>query len=234
MRLYFLTSFIALGLASKLLSEVIHEIVGHGLFVAVFGGRLTSINISATWPYKLSGVTFEQSSGGFSDWELAIVYASGIMACLLISLILQVLLLTKLSRMLHWLPALFLFWISFWTSINAAGYLFIGGIAPFGDISQLINLEVFSKTASLFSGLAAFVICFISLSKILNDLLKKNDIFSQSLWPIAIFWLIIPLITLCYVLGYNASVMYIAISFIPSLGFSGYILLFSRSYEKTS
>ena len=54
----FLTVFLSLGFITKILGEVVHEVMGHGLFVLAFGGRISSINISLLLPYELSHIGF--------------------------------------------------------------------------------------------------------------------------------------------------------------------------------
>jgi len=77
-----LVVFTTTGFLMKILSEVIHEVAGHGLFVYILGGEVTSVHISILWPYSLSYVTFKPPPGGFDRWENCLVYASGILVCL--------------------------------------------------------------------------------------------------------------------------------------------------------
>jgi len=46
----------ASGFVMKILSEVVHEVFGHGLFVLLFGGEITGLRISVLWPYELSRI----------------------------------------------------------------------------------------------------------------------------------------------------------------------------------
>ena len=69
----FLMVFLSLGFVTKILGEVVHEVMGHGLFVVAFGGRITSIKISLLWPYELSGIGFATPTGGFLPWQRILV-----------------------------------------------------------------------------------------------------------------------------------------------------------------
>jgi len=54
-RLFVLAFFIA-GFLMKIVGEVVHELLGHGSFVLLFGGQVTDFYISLIWPYELSYV----------------------------------------------------------------------------------------------------------------------------------------------------------------------------------
>ena len=64
-------------------------------------------------------------------------------------LIAQAFLLSRLSRRMHWLLSSTLLWLAFWTFINPAGYLIMGGIEPFGDIANLISAGFMTQTIAL-------------------------------------------------------------------------------------
>jgi len=45
-RMKFLSIFLSIGFITKILGEVIHEVMGHGLFILLFGGTVTRVHIS--------------------------------------------------------------------------------------------------------------------------------------------------------------------------------------------
>ena len=109
----FLMVFLPLGFVAKILGEVVHEVMGHGLFVVAFGGRITNINISLLWPYKLSGIGFSHPPGGFQPWQEILVDGGGIIICLAVSFIVQLILLLSFSKRGNWVVSSMLFWLAF-------------------------------------------------------------------------------------------------------------------------
>ncbi len=135
-RAQFLSLFLFVGFIMKILGELIHEIMGHGLFVLLFGGTITKVNIALLWPYELSSIRFSPPANGFAPWQEAWIAGGGILICLIISYLLQLFL---SSRKSSWPISISLFWLAFWTFINPVGYLIMGGTKPFGDVADLIN-----------------------------------------------------------------------------------------------
>ena len=80
----FLTVFLSLGFITKILGEVVHEVMGHGLFVLAFGGRITNVSISLLWPYELSQIGFAAPTHGFQPWQEVLVDGGGILMCLIV------------------------------------------------------------------------------------------------------------------------------------------------------
>ena len=218
----YLVIFLCFGFIAKVVSEFVHEVLGHGLFVLLFGGRITRVHISFLWPYTLSGIGYDPPQGGFESWQKPWIYGGGILVCLLVTFLLQTLLYFRRIRD-HHLSTL-LYWLSFWTFLNPTGYLIMGGMRPFGDIWQLISAGVLTQASSIGLGLLLFLITFYSLSKILKDLILQAGIIEdigELDFFLSLFWLIIPLITVLALMGlpFLGSSFYIAlsISFIPSI-----------------
>ena len=46
----------------KVLGEVVHEVMGHGVFVLLFGGDIIRVHIAFLWPYEFSYIS---SNGSF-------------------------------------------------------------------------------------------------------------------------------------------------------------------------
>jgi hypothetical protein len=213
----FLVAFLPMGFVAKILGEVVHEVMGHGLFVVVFGGRITNINISLLWPYKLSSIGFSAPLGGFQPWQEVLVDGGGIIMCLVVSFILQLILLLNLSKKGNLLVSSMLFWLAFWTFINPAGYLVMGGIEPFGDITNLISAGVMTQQLAFILGLILFLVNLLSLSIILRNVLRKAEINEDAKWSIVLFWLIVPLLTLFSVAGLGQPLVIALLGFIPLL-----------------
>jgi hypothetical protein len=213
----FLTVFLSLGFITKILGEVVHEVMGHGLFVVAFGGRITNVSISLLWPYKLSGIGFAPPPSGFQPWQEVLIDGGGILMCLVVSFILQLILLLSLSKRAHWVVSSALFWLAFWTFINAAGYLVVGGIRPFGDIADLISAGVMTKELAFILGLLIFLVSLFSLSIILRNVLRKAGVKQEPRWSIVLFWLIVPLLTLFSVVGQGQPLLIALLGFIPVL-----------------
>ena len=221
----FLMVFLPLGFLAKILGEVVHEIMGHGLFVVAFGGRVTSISISLLWPYELSYIGYAPPSGGFQIWQQILVDGGGILMCLLVSFILQIILLLSYSKRGNWVVSSMLFWLSFWTFINPAGYLVVGGMKPFGDVANLISEGVMTQEIAFILGLLIFLVNLFSLSKILRNVLRKAGVNKDPRWSIVLFWLIVPLLTLVNVVGEGRPSYIAFLGFIPVLAACAGLLL---------
>ena len=213
----FLMVFLPLGFITKILGEVVHEIMGHGLFVLAFGGRITSVSISLLWPYKLSHIGFAPPSGGFLPWQQALVDGGGILMCLIVSFILQAILLSSFSKRGNWVVSSALFWLAFWTFINPAGYLVVGGIKPFGDVASLISAGVMTQELAFILGLSIFLVNLFTLSTILRNVLRKAMVNKEARWSIVLFWLIVPVLTLFNVAGHGQPLLIALLGFIPVL-----------------
>lgn len=221
----FLMAFLSLGFVAKILGEVVHEVMGHGLFAVAFGGRITSVSISLLWPYELSHIGFAPPSGGFLPWQEVLVDGGGILMCLVVSFIIQLILLLSFSKRGNWVVSSMLFWLAFWTFINPAGYLVVGGIKPFGDVANLISAGVMTQELALILGLLIFLVSLFTLSIILRNLLRKARVNQEARWSIVLFWLIVPLLTLASVVGQGRPLLIAFLGFIPVLAACAGLLL---------
>lgn len=132
----FLASFAVIGFIMKIAAELVHEVLGHSLLVLLFGGEIEGLYISVLWPYDFSYAWWSLPNA--TPLQLAWIYASGILACLILSFLIQVFLFWKCKVCLHFKVALF--WLAFWTFVSSASYLLIGGLTPFGDLKELVRL----------------------------------------------------------------------------------------------
>ena len=213
--LFFIT-FLTTCFVAKIAAEFVHEVCGHGFFVLLFGGTIRTIYISILWPYEMSYISWSLPSGVTSE-QMAWIYGGGILACLCISFLIQAFLLVK--KGIPWHFALTLFWLAFWAFINSTGYLIIGGLTPFGDIRELIRLEVLTNTLSLMIGFIIFIVGFVALSWILRKILAEIFPLKKASLGLVLFWLIIPTLVLVMLVSpeRGLQVAYFPLAFIPVL-----------------
>ncbi|MDI6905371.1 MAG: hypothetical protein QMD13_07810 [Candidatus Bathyarchaeia archaeon] len=149
--------------------------------------------------------------------QMAWIYGGGILACLCVSFLTQVFL--TLKKKTSWYFLTTLFWLALWTLINSTGYLVIGGLAPFGDILELIALGALTKHLSLALGVVVFATGFVVLSWILRGFLAGEFPFKRASLGVPFFWLMIPLLGAVMLAGPERSfqVAYLPLMFIPSL-----------------
>ena len=207
--------FVILCFVTKIFSEFLHEVCGHGLFVLLFGGTINSVYINLLWPYGFS-YTYWSFTGEISFLQMALIYVGGILTGLCVSFIIQTVLLWK--KRIGWYWTISLFWLAFWTFISSAGYLVIGGITCFGDVKELIALGVLSRYSSLFIGLLSFAIGFVMLSWILRKTFMEVCSFKKATLGVSLFWLIIPTLVVIIILSPELSLGwdYFPLSFIPT------------------
>jgi hypothetical protein len=212
-RVKFLIEFFFLAFVMKIIGEFVHEVMGHGFFVLLFGGKIVRVYISLLWPYELSNIVW---NGNFEAWQMPWIDGGGILVCLIVSCALQISLLLRIVR--DWRFSSPLFWLSFWTFLNPTGYLIMGGIRPFGDVAALIREGALTQETSIVMGLIMFLAAFFSLSKIFRDILLNIGIVRRIRdlrISLSLFWLLIPLTTAMTLIGLKQPLFYLPVSFIP-------------------
>ena len=212
-RAKFFGVFLMLAFVMKIIGEFVHEVMGHGFFVLLFGGKIVRVHISLLWPYEFSSIGW---NGNIQSWQRAWIDGGGILVCLIVSLVLQTLLILRIMDDWHFSSPLF--WLSFWAFLNPTGYLILGGITPFGDVAALIAEGVLTQGSSLVIGLTIFLVAFFSLSKIFRDLLLSVDMIrnvTDLRISLSLFWLLIPLTTAITLIGREQPLFYLPVSFIP-------------------
>ena len=192
----FLTVFFIYGFLTKLISETLHE-VGHGIFVMAFGGKVLKIFISVLWPLQRSWIRWRLPEN-IGSWELSLIYAGGILTCLVVSFSLQAYLHLKKNP---WIISLPLAWLSFWCFLNGVGYLILGGLVSYGDIRELIKLGCLTNISSIVIGLILFAIGFPSLSKIFFNVFSGKFSKKGSMIASMLFWMQIPVYCFIFLLS---------------------------------
>lgn len=208
--------FVVGAFVTKLIVELVHEILGHGLFVLLFGGQITGMYISVLWPYEFSRIDWS-FPGTIGSTQLAWIYAGGILVCLCASFLTQIFLILKSK--IRWYLALTLFWFAFWAIANSTGYLIIGGLSPFGDVYELIRLGVLTQLLSIFVGLVFFGVGFVALSWILRKTMLEIFSIKNASLGVTSFWFIIPALVTVMLANpeRGLQVAYIPLTFIPVL-----------------
>ncbi|MGM0686125.1 MAG: hypothetical protein ACQET3_04080 [Promethearchaeati archaeon] len=173
----------------KIVSEAFHEILGHGFFVLLLGGSIRNVYLSVFWPYELSHISWSIPSLDTS--QLVLLYGGGILVTALTSLLLQIILLVFQPNWKYTIP---LTWLAFWCLVNAAGYLVVGGVFPFGDVAVLMNLDAISAFQSLLIGTGLLVVGFFSISHIQRKALQPI-LPAQAAYGNIIMWGIVLLVT---------------------------------------
>ena len=133
--------------------------------------------------------------------------------------------LLSFSKRANWVVSSTLFWLAFWTFINPAGYLVIGGLKPFGDVANLISAGGMTQELAFILGLLIFLVNLFTLSIILRNVLRKAGVNKEARWSIVLFWLIVPLLTLVSVVGLGQPLLIALLGFIPVLAACAGLLL---------
>jgi hypothetical protein len=209
-----LAFFVATGLITKVVAEIMHEVGGHGFYVLLFGGRVLGVHISLLWPLQSSYIWWSLPDLG--SLEQALVMGGGILNCVIVSFILQLFL---FLRPQPWRLAVPLLWFAFWNYISSAGYLLSGGFGAFGDVAELIKMGFLTGVSSFLLGLAVFIFGYLLLSIVLRRLLRSLVSAKRLGYAIAGFWITTALVVTLTVFNpqVKAPPVLIAVGFIPTL-----------------
>ncbi|MFQ6053347.1 MAG: hypothetical protein ACE5OO_03845 [Candidatus Bathyarchaeia archaeon] len=169
------------------MAEFVHEVLGHCLFVYLFGGRVTEIFISPLAPYIPSRLVWEVA--GTPLLEKALIASAGIAASLAVSFIIQI---VQSRRALRPELMVALFWVSFWTFVNTVAYMIIGLVLPFGDIEILMQLGVVSNLQLGVSGLIVAIPGLYLISKRLTEILSRIFLPGNVELFVTLFWILLP------------------------------------------
>lgn len=227
----FIAVFLVSGFFMKVVSEFVHEFFGHGLPNLLLGGTIEELHISVWWPYEFSYIKM-QVPDTITFPQMVWLSAGGIITCAIVSFLTQAFLLFK--RKIAWYSAIVGFWFAFWTLVNSAGYLIIGGVTPFGDVYGLIMYGVLTNFLAIIIGGTMFFIGFVALSWILRKTLRNAFSLKKASLGVFLFWFIIPVLVAIMLISpdYQLSVQFslFPLTFIPALASFGleYFLFLSK------
>ncbi|RLI10237.1 hypothetical protein DRO42_01980 [Candidatus Bathyarchaeota archaeon] len=185
---WLLLLFVALGPATIWAGELVHEVLGHCLFIYLLGGGVTEIFVSPLAPYIPSKLVWEAS--GIPVFQQALIASAGIATSLTFSFAVQF---VSSRRDLGCGLRIALFWLSFWTFINTVAYMIIGMVLPYGDIEILMALGVISNSQLGLMGMALVLpgVYLISrrLAVIMSEVFAPEKVESFTM----MFWILLPL-----------------------------------------
>ena len=76
MKIRFFAEFLTTALVMKIMGEFVHEVMGHGLFVLLFGGKIIQVYFLSYGP--MSCPTYD-GSGKFESWQIVWIEGGGIL-----------------------------------------------------------------------------------------------------------------------------------------------------------
>ncbi|MFX0182293.1 MAG: hypothetical protein ACFE95_04340 [Candidatus Hodarchaeota archaeon] len=190
----------------RIISEIFHEILGHGLLTVLFGGKVNGIHISLISPLDTSHITLDQDN--LTQEQQLIAVSGGIIIDLTISFLLQAIL---LLRRIEWKFSIPMLWLAFWCHSNETGIIIGNALTGLkGDMTGLIEAGVISSPIALMVGISLYFLGFFLISTIIRRLLADYSIDKSKIrYYIFIFWMIVPLNILLYILktGYLSSLI---------------------------
>lgn len=205
------------GYFTKLLSCLIHELFGHGLWACIFGA-------DRIWFY-VSWLGF-----GWCKWQgldgsyiaRVMVMAGGLIDTSIVGVAALIFLYLTRRRGGFYLRFL-LFWLGFWASTTQAAYLILGGLVGTGDPASLSRITGVPLVSFIILGLALFLSAYIIISILfLSEMAPLFPEYSKGTL-LFIFWLIIPLQVFLlaaspeHKLTFEQFTLSLALSILPSL-----------------
>ena len=192
------------------------------------GGTPVEWYVAWLWPLRL-GHAYVEFPSGTSNFAYALMKSGGIITCLTAALISELVIYrffkhNQQKPMKFWiflLPHIF-FWYGFWAYANSVGYLLVGSILNFGDISGLAMYAGISPWLFVIPGFLFFTLLYYVISLNFYNIFRSL-ITLKPKWTIFIFWLYIPVLYVLFNLNPGISlniISYIfgfAIMFIPSV-----------------
>ncbi|MHA1995999.1 MAG: hypothetical protein ACW97Z_15795 [Candidatus Hodarchaeales archaeon] len=204
----------------RIFSEIIHEILGHGLPTVLFGGSIEAVHISLISPFDTSHITLNQNNLSYEQYLLAV--SGGMVFDLTLSFLLQSILLLK---RLEWKITISMVWLAYWCYSNDTGII-IGNalMGGEGDMTEIIEAGIISAPFALILGITLYFLGFFLISTIIRRMLIYYSIEKQKVkFYILIFWMIVPFNVVLYILktGFISTIM---IGIIPLI--TSYLLEF--------
>ena len=205
---------------SRILSEIIHEVVGHGLTTVVFGGRIEGLHISLISPLDTSHITLDQTNLTYEQYLIAV--SGGMVVDLTLSFILQIIL---LFRRIEWKISIPMVWLAYWCYSNDTGIIIGNALTGMeGDMTALIEAGIISAPIALSLGIILYFLGFFFISTIIRRMLLNYSVEKPKIrFYLLIFWMIVPFNIILYILK-TGLISSIVIGLIPVL--ASYILEF--------
>jgi len=129
---------IFVGFLAKIVVEILHE-GGHFLVAFLTTGRVEEVYISLLWPYESSYVI-----ANVKEFYAKLLFAAaGITVVILFCLIVTFIVMPKIKSIDEKFLVIiypFLVWFSFWSFLNALGYMVLGSFKPFDDIKAITTM----------------------------------------------------------------------------------------------
>ena len=213
-------SFIA-----KIVVEVLHE-GGHFFVAFLTNGYVEEVYISLLWPYESSYV-IANVKGFYAKLLFA---AAGITVVIFFCFIATFIVMPKIrgiDRKFLVVVYPFLVWFSFWSFLNALGYMVLGSFKPFGDIKAIITML---KIDSIYFLPLAIILAVPLIVRISDENAKMMEMLFPSLtgkkWVDPLIWIFaVPATLLVMIPGgsynFNGNIVFflllLLVSFLPFL-----------------
>jgi len=140
----------------RVISEIFHEILGHGLITVLFGGKVNGVQISLISPLDTSYITLDQDNLTYEQQLIAV--SGGMVVDLSISFLLQAIL---LLRRIDWKFSIPMVWLAYWCHSNDTGIIIGNALTGLeGDMTGLIEAGVISAPLALMVGIILYFLGF--------------------------------------------------------------------------
>ena len=201
---------------TRLLSCGIHELLGHGLWAWIFGADRVWFHVS--W-LGFGWCTWDPPLG---DVARVMAMAGGLINTFIIGAAILTFLFLVNKKGGSYLR-LFLFWLGFWTTINQAGYLLLGGFTSQGDPSSLHSLTGIPLGFFMLLGFGLFLVVYLATSVLF--LSEVSSLFPEYRQKTLLFefWITIPIQVIFLMISpehrmsFEMFFFLLALSMIPSL-----------------
>ena len=220
------------GYLVRILSEISHELLGHGLFTVLFGGSIESVHISLISPFDISHITLNRDDLTFE--QNLIVIASSMIVDLSLSFTIQIFLLIK---RIDWKKSVPLIWFAFWCHNTETGIIIGNSVSRLeGDMTGLIEAGIISAAYAFVLGVILYFIGFVSLSTIIRRLLISESIDESKVgYYVLLIWMIVPLNVTLHALytGFLLNILFGTIPVFTSLSLE-FLIVPKISKNKTT
>ena len=210
---------------AKIVVEVLHE-GGHFLVTFLTNGYVEEVYISLLWPYESSYV-IANVKGFYAKLLFAV---AGITVVIFFCFIATFIVMPKIrgiDRKFLVVVYPFLVWFSFWSFLNALGYMVLGSFKPFDDIKAIITML---KINSIYFLPLAIILAVPLIVRISDENAKMMEMLFPSLtdkkWVGPLIWIFaVPVTLLVLILGgsynFNGNIVFLLllllVSFLPFL-----------------